>query len=196
MVSWRRSLVLVVAVVVVSALLAGCGGGGEEPSAVTVAQTTPTSTTTTEATTTTVSAEAAVEQAFYEQWDAFIEILSDPDPGNPLIDRYFTGRARETLLDTISSDVRNGYVTKRPEDPQLFRVMPLEIELDSEDSARLRACVVDGLVLKVRETGEVVNDEVATVESRNTFVLEGGRWKLEQSVRESRVEGVGGCALD
>ena len=104
--------------------LAACGGGDGEPSAATVAPTpTSESTTTTEATTTTTttsSVEAAVEQAFYEQWDAFIEILSDPDPANPLIDRYFTGRARETLLDTISSDVRDGYVTQRPSDPALF----------------------------------------------------------------------------
>lgn len=190
MVSWRRSLVLVVAV----GLLAGCGGGGEEPSAVTVAQTTPTSTTTTESTTTTVSAEAAVEQAFYEQWDAFIEILSDPDPANPLIDRYFTGRARETLLDTISSDVRNGYVTRRPEDPQLFRPTIVRIVVDSDTTARVEECLVDGLVLMNAGTGEVVNDAVITSEITNTFVREGGTWKLEHALQRNRVEGVGGCA--
>lgn len=174
--SWRRSRVLAVA----GALLAGCGGGDGEPSAVTVAETTPTSTTTTEATTTTVSAEAAVEQAFYEQWDAFIEILSDPDPANPLIDRYFTGPARESLLDAISRFVSDGVSAKRPDDRAQFQPTVRAVHLESRTRAVVIECTIDGIQQVDRRTGTVIDSDVAQVHGKLVFEYSGGQWRVAE----------------
>ncbi|MDZ7674592.1 MAG: hypothetical protein U5K30_05940 [Acidimicrobiales bacterium] len=91
--AWSRiGACLLAAITVVGA----CSGNDDDASPVTVdpdSTTTSETTTTTESTTTTENPEAAVEQAFYAQWDAFVEILEDPDPANPLIEEHFTGQA-------------------------------------------------------------------------------------------------------
>ncbi len=85
-------------VLIVILALAACGGD-DASSSTTTTMPSPESTTTatTAAPTTTEDPTAAVEQAFYDQWDAFVEITGHPDVRNPLIDRYFAGKAKEAL---------------------------------------------------------------------------------------------------
>lgn len=175
---WRRTMhILAVAGVVATA----CGGGEGAPSAVTVPEASSTTSTTAPATTepaTGPSAEAAVEQAFYEQWDAFIEILSDPDPANPLIDRYFTGPAREQVLDAVSEFVARGHVARLPADPKKFELTVETIDLVSARRAEVVECVVDGLTVVEAGSGETVNDAVSVLRIREVFVFEDDYWKV------------------
>ena len=181
-----------------AAVLLGACGGDDDASGVTVPEdevTTSTSTTTGSTTTTTdpdADVKEAIEQAYYDQWDAYIEILSDPDPTNPLIEQHFTGAARERLLDSIAEDVRAGIVTRRPDNPDNFRADIIDVSL-AEEQATVISCLVDGLVQVDRTTGAVVNDAVATLKIETSMVLEDQNWKLEDSVRLSRLEGATSC---
>lgn len=173
------------------ALVVGaCGGDDDDTSNVTVPADTSTteSTTTTEPATTSTTEDpaAAVEAAFFAQWDAFVAILGNPDPANPLIDRHFTGEARESLLDSISDFLQEGKRAQRPADPAHFSPAVLEVVVEGE-TAVLFECTVDGIVVVDAESGEVLNDEVSTYALRNEFRFEGGAWKLS-ATREPTAE--------
>ena len=91
------------ACVLAGAFLAGACSGDDDTSSVTVPdETTSTSTTATSTTSTTADPTAAVEQAFYDQWDAFVEIRSDPSPPTPWIDEILLVPPGRRLLDSIS----------------------------------------------------------------------------------------------
>ncbi len=196
--SWRRAVGMAVAAVALVAT--GCGDDDAVTSPVTVPDTrgeTPTSTTsTTAAAQEDGDAEVIgqIEAAYFAQWDAFVEILGDPDPANPLIDQHFAGAAKETLLDSIARFLANGQVARRPEDPSLFVPRVESVELQSEERAELIECLVDGLQLVDRETGEVVNDTVSYLRVRNEFQLLDDMWKVVDTEIIDRLEGASECA--
>ncbi|WP_436793883.1 hypothetical protein [Actinospongicola halichondriae] len=166
------------------ALAAGACAGDDDASPDVTVDPTESSTTTTsmaESTTTTEDPRVAVEQAFFDQWDAFVEILEDPDPANPLIDQFFTGAARDSILDTISEFIRDGKRARLPDDPKDFSPKVVEVSVDSTTSATLFECTVDGIVIVDVATGAPTNDSVSTYEARNTFELVDGEWKLAGS---------------
>lgn len=163
------------------ALLVGACTSDDEPSDSTVAPdetTVPESTTTEATTTTTEDPAAAVEQAFFDQWDAFIEILEDPDPSNPLIDEFFAGAARDQVLDIVSRYIAEDKVAARPDDPADFAPSIVSVQLVGGDSAVVVECTVDGTKIVQRSTGNVLNDNLDVNHFENTFELIDGRWKL------------------
>ncbi|MGK2928989.1 MAG: hypothetical protein ACSLFO_05365 [Acidimicrobiales bacterium] len=181
---------------VTAALFAGaCGGDDASDDAgdvtVPVDESSTTSSSTTEPTTTTEDPKAAVEQAFYDQWDAFVEISSAPDIEHPLIDQHFTGEAKEALLDGVSRLLADGEGFRLPEDQSSFHPRVVKIEMTSEDQATVFECTVEGLVIFNRTTGDVVNDSVADYERRNEFKLVNDRWLVSETVELA--EGEPGC---
>ena len=168
-----------------AAILLGACSGDDDATGVTVPddEVTTSTTTTTGSTTTDPDAEvkAAIEQAYHDQWDAYIEILSDPDPTNPLIEQHFTGAAKERLLDLVSAFIRDGYIARLPTEPSLFQPQIQRLAVDG-DEATVIECTVDGLMKVRRATGEIVDDEVLKAHLANTFVLSDGRWKVESTV--------------
>lgn len=163
------------------ALLAGACTSDDEPSDSTVAPdetTAPESTTTEATTTTTEDPTAAVEQAFFDQWDAFIEILEDPDPSNPLIDVFFAGAARDQVLDIVSRYIAEDQVAARPDDPADFAPSIIATHLVGNNSAIVEECTIDGTKIVQRSTGEVLNDNLDVNHFENTFELIDGRWRL------------------
>ena len=127
-----------------------CAGGDDSASSVTVPATEPTTTSTTAASTTTTTEDpkAAVEQAFYDQWDAFVEILGDPDPRNPLIDKYFTGEAREQLCSTACPRLCSIGTAFRccPTIRTIFKPRIVKIDHLCEPTAVVFECTIEGLV--------------------------------------------------
>lgn len=172
-----------------------CGDDDSGASNATVPDDRPTTETTRSTTSTTEEPEAEiraeVEDAYYAQWDAFVEIFSDPDPANPLIDEHFTGAAREQVLNSIGSEIANGTITRPPEDDENFQFLVESIEILGESEAVVIDCLVDGLVAVDRSTGQVLNDRVVSLRTRNTFRLEDGHWKISDTeVLEELGEGV------
>lgn len=172
-------------------LLSACGGGGGGTSSATVPADGTTSTTARRTTTTTTDPDAAireeVEQAYFAQWDAFVEILETPDPNNPLINDHFTGVARERVLDVVSEFVARGYVARRPDDQSLFRPAIQRVEV-AGDRALVVECTVDGLLKVDLSSGAIVDDDVSTAHLANWFVRRGGVWKVESTDQASAGE--------
>ncbi len=157
---------------------AACGGGADDPSSATVPATEPTTTSTTAApTTTTEDPAAAVEQAFYDQWDAFVEIAGDPDVTNPLIDEYFTGRAKEGVLDGVSKLIAGGEAIRLPDDASRFRPTIDRTVIQSPTDAVVFECTIDGLVVYEVAPVKSSNDAVEVLGQRNDFKFIDGRWK-------------------
>lgn len=68
------------------------------------------------------------------------------------------------------------------------------VEID-RDHAVVQECVVsDGVIIR-RDTGEVVNDEVATHNVRGELLRVDGAWRVSAAELIQRWEGVAGCAL-
>lgn len=196
--SWRRVAGLAVAAVALVAT--GCGGDDAVTSPVTVPDTrdeTPGTSDPADGDDGEDDEQAEmipeVEQAYLAQWEAYVEILSAPDPANPLIDQHYTGSAREQLLDTISDDIANGYVTERPANPEHFSVDVDSVQIAGGDRAVVLSCLVDGLVLKQADSGGVLNDDVASIAYRTEMVFEDGRWKISEAEEVEREEGADGC---
>lgn len=175
-------------------VVAACGSGGtttaptgdgSDPAAVTTeAGPSPPATlrTTTTSVPTTADPLVAVEQAFHDQWDAYLDVLEAPDITDPLIDEHFTGRAREHLADRVSEFLAEGKVAVRPEDPDELVPRIVGMRLESPTVAHVFECTVDGVRIIDARTGEVRNGTVITLEARNTFHLVDGRWKLANLV--------------
>ncbi len=168
------------------ALVAGaCAGDDDASPDVTVD---PTATTAAvedppETTTTTADPRVAVEQAFYDQWDAYLEIVGDPDVSNPLIELTYTGTARDGVIDGISALREAGTAIRRPDDPQLFTPRIVETRRVSATEYLVFECTIQGLVLFEREAGTVLDDAVANYERKNTLVLDDQAWKVSDTVR-------------
>lgn len=180
-------------------VLLGACGGDDDASGVTVPadEATTTTATTDPSTTTDPDAEAkeAVEQAYYDQFEAFVTILSRLDPSDPLIDAHYAGRQKEQTLDAIAKNIADGTALQAPDDPSRLQADVLSVDVgDDGTTARLVACVVDGIVVVRRDSREVVNDAVVTLRLQHDFVLDSGRWKVTQTERLERKEGVHECA--
>lgn len=176
------------------ALLVGACTSDDEPSASTVAPdetTVPESTTTEPTTTTTEDPAAAVEQAFFDQWDAYLEIVGDPDPANPLIDQHFSEEAKDAVLDGLSKLVEEGLAIRLPEDEANFEPRIVETQVLSPTTAAVFECTLEGLVIYRPETGEIVDDAVSEFESRNDFELVDGQYVVT-STRDIQ-DGEPGC---
>jgi hypothetical protein len=199
MVHVRHRLALLVAAALLVGACSADEGGEASPATVavedeaTTAAATPTTTTTT---TVVDAAVAAVERAYFEQWDAFVEIFSDPDPSNPLIDRYFAGTARETILDSIARDIRDNVITRLPENPSDFRPAIESLAMDSSETATVIECLVDGLVAVDRVNGTVLNDDVVVLRVTNAFQLIDAQWKVTSIRVLEELQSADECAIN
>ena len=175
------------------ALFAGaCGGGADDTSSVTVPATepttAPTSTTTSEPTTTTEDPKAAVEQAFYDQWDAFVEIVARPDPTRPADRRVLHRRGAGTLLDGMSQLIarRRGDPTSGGSERSSGRELSNRIQSIADDGAVVFECTVDGLVVSTSSTRASRRRRRSTTrQQRNEFELVDGMWKVANLTRSS-----------
>ena len=179
---------------VAGALVVGACSGDDVASDVTVApdQTTAPETTTTEAITTTTEDPAdAVEQAFFDQWDAYLDIVGDPDTANPLIDQHFTAGAKDAVLDGVSALIADGLAIRLPDDEADFEPRIVGAQVLSPTTAVVFECTLEGLVIYRQDTGEIVDGAVSEFESRNDFELIDGRYVVT-STRDIE-EGEPGC---
>ena len=69
------------------------------------------------------------------------------------------------------------------------------LEVDGDHAVVQECVVVDGVIVR-RDSGEIVNDDVATHNTRGELVRVDGVWKVSSARLIQRWEGVAGCALD
>lgn len=191
-------LLAVVALVVLSAC-----GRNETAAPPTTTTTTPApssslgTTTTTEATTTTVSVDAteqAVLAAYDGYFDAILKANDPPDQSSPVLREYATGEAFQSVFEAAQANRLAGRSLRLPEGSVTeHRAEVISIE---GGEATVRDCAVDDVLVVRTDTGEVLNDAVATQLRTATLIQEEGSWKVSFTELEERWEGIAGCALE
>lgn len=164
--------------------------------------TTTTSTTTTEATPVTSSTSPPSGQSVEDEiiaryigyWDArFAANSGTPNPDDPALRDYATGAQLDAVIAETRANLDQGLAFRPAANPSdIQRVSVVEVE---GDHAVVQECVVsDGVIIR-RDTGEVVNDDVATHNVRGELVRVDGVWRVTAARLVQRWEGVAGCAL-
>lgn len=208
---WRlgRSLV---ALLVVASLAASCGGDDDPPAASDQPTSTIShaidgssatsgagSTTTTSATnvTSTTGGAASPEQEVIDRYVAYWEARfaansGTPNPDEPALREYATGAQLDAVVTETQRNLDNGLALRRRNDPaNIRRVTVVSIE---GDHAIVQECFVDdGLVVR-SDTGEAVNDTIATHNVRGELERVDGAWRVAEARLIQRWEGVAGCA--
>jgi len=157
------------------------------------------STTSTAATATTSSPPSqAVEDEiiarYISHWEARFTANSDtPDPDDPALREFATGEQLETVVNETRANLEQGLAFRHAASPSGFQRVTV-IEVDG-DHAVVQECVVADAVIVRRDTGEVVNDAVATHNVRGELLRVDGVWKVVSARLVQRWEGVAGCAL-
>lgn len=198
----RQASRVVVAVVVLAALLlAGCGDDdrSEASAPTTEAQATSSSssTSTTAATSTTepvTSAEQEIIDRYVGYWEArFAANRGTPNPDDRALREYATGEQLQAVIAETRANLEQGLAFRRADDPHDFQQVTV-VEVDG-DRAVVQECVVSDGVIVRRDTGEVVNDEVATHNVRGELQRVDGVWRVSAARLIQQWEGVAGCAL-
>ena len=210
--SHSRTALVSLVVAALAFLVVGCGDDDEPAASTTtasVATSTSTSSTTTvpgsDSTTTTAdetptttapgtTPEQEVIDRYVGYWNARLEANSGtPDPSHPALADFATGAQLDAVVAETQSNLDDGLAFRRAEDPHGFqKVTVIEIE---GDRATVQECVVSDEVIYRRDTGEIVNDAVATHNVRGEMQRVDGVWKLAEARLLQSFEGVAACAL-
>lgn len=141
------------------------------------------------------AAEQEVIDRYIGYWDARTAANTGvPNPADPALAEFATGEQLEAVVTETQANLDGGFAFRAAERPANFREVRV-VSIDG-DVAVVQECVVDDQVIFRRESGEVVNDEVATRNVRGELSRVDGRWRLARAELVQRWEGVGGCALD
>lgn len=206
----RRALIAGLAIVLASALV-GCGDDEEPASATSTTAGTTSSTASTSSSTSTSStstttdptaetdpgstAEDEVIARYLGFWAARQEANTGvPDPNHPGLAEFATGAQLESVIAETTTNLDQGVAFRPAADPHDFqRVRVVGI---NGTRAVVQECVVSDGVVYRRDSGEVVNDDVATHNVRGELLLVDGRWRVSSAQLIQSHEGVAGCALE
>lgn len=199
----RTSLVAALAAALI---VSACGSSGDtdgasttvEESSTTTSSTSTSSTTSSSSTTTTTVAPEDDEQAIIDQylgfWDARFEANSEPvNPDLPALADFATGAQLENVIAETQRRQDNGLAVRLPDDSVGDR--RVKVASVDGDEAILLDCATNDTVLYRVDTGEVVDDSVATRSIEATMRLVDGIWRLAGSRELQKWEGVAGCAV-
>ena len=141
-----------------------------------------------------MSAEQQVVDRYVAYWEARLAANSGtPNPQHPALAEYATGAQFAAVTAETEQNLDEGLAFRPRESPaNVHRVRVVSIE---GDRAVVQECFVDdGLVVR-RDTGEVLNDEVATQNVRGELTRVDGVWRVSKAELIQEWEGVAGCAL-
>lgn len=199
----RRSAVVAAAISVL--LVAGCSSSGDTDDATTTvpesSSTTPsssTSSTTSSSSSTTTSAPEDDEQAIVDQylgfWDARFEANSEPvNPDLPALADFATGAQLDNVIAETQRRKDSGLAVRLPDNSVGER--RVKVASVEGEEALLLDCATNDTVLYRVDTGEVIDDSVATRSIEATMRLVDGKWRLAGTRELQKWEGVAGCAV-
>lgn len=116
-----------------------------------------------------------------------------PDPDDPAMATVATGEALQALVDETARRLDDGLAIRAGE-AGLADIRVGFIEA-AATTASVSVCSVDDGVIYRVDTGEVLNDAVATHNYQVDLELVDGVWLTNRVVRLQQWEGVAGCAL-
>ncbi len=143
---------------------------------------------------------ASVEQEVLAAWRGYGEALDEvnretPDPDDPLLARYATGKTLESVRAAAARNRDEGIVTALP--PDSVSQQWAEVLSVDGDTARIRSCEVDDRLVVDAETGEALTPpHVSTLLLEVTLVREHGAWKVAHGGVVEEWDGIAGCALE
>ena len=116
-----------------------------------------------------------------------------PNPDDPALREYATGRQLEAVITETRSNLDRGLAFRPANDPVGFqRVEVVGIE---GGHAVVQECVVTDGVIFDRTTGEIVDDGVSTQNVRGELDRVDGVWRVSAARLVQQWEGVAACAL-
>jgi hypothetical protein len=198
----RRNAVVAAAISVL--LVAGCSSSGDDDNTTTTIRessstTTPSSTssTTSSSSSTTIAPEDD-EQAIVDQylgfWEARFEANSEPvNPDLPALADFATGAQLDNVIAETQRRKDSGLAVRLPDDSVGER--RVKVASVEGDEALLLDCATNDTVLYRVDTGEVIDDSVATRSIEATMRLVDGKWRLAGTRELQKWEGVAGCAV-
>jgi hypothetical protein len=195
---------------VLAAVLAACGDDDAPEASVTTTETPATSSTsstvpvstideddgpsTTEPASPATSTEQEIIDRYIGYWDArFAANSGTPNPDDPALREYATGDQLDAVIAETRTNLEQGVAFRRADDPAEFQRVTV-VEVDG-DRAVVQECVVSDGVIVRRDTGAVVDDDVATHNVRGELEQVDGVWRVSAARLVQRWEGVAGCAL-
>lgn len=190
---WRPASSWLACLATVMLLMACTSGDDDEKSSVSTSSK-PTTTTEPAATTTTyATVEDEISSRYRAFWDARFAASSPPDPDDSALREYATGEQLDHVVAEIRSHRDNGVAFRHAETPANFR--KIEVVNVSDTTAVIQECVVSDDVVYRPESGEIVDDRVATYNLRGEMTKVDGVWRLSKATAVQRWDGVAGCAL-
>lgn len=138
-------------------------------------------------------AEQEIINRYIAFWDArFAANTGTPNPVDPALEEHATGTQLQAVIAETQANLDQGLAFQARPDPASFR--RVTIVMVSGDQAVVQECFVDdGLVIQ-RDTGDVVNDTIATHSVRGELTRTDGAWRVSGTRLIQRWEGVAGCA--
>lgn len=207
---FHRGASMAAAVGVLVAVLAACGDDDAPGASATTTEPPATSSTSTRASTSTTdeddgpsttepaspatSAEQEIIDRYVAYWHArFAANSGTPNPDDPALREYATGEQLDAVIAETRTNLEQGVAFRRADDPAEFQRVTV-VEVDG-DRAVVQECVVSDGVIVRRDTGAVVNDDVATHNVRGELERVDGVWRVSAARLVQQWEGVAGCAL-
>lgn len=139
------------------------------------------------------TAEDEIIARYIGYWEArFAANSGTPDPDDPALRDFATGAQLEAVIAETRANLEQGLALRQADEPIDFQQVQV-IEIDG-DRAVVQECVVDDLVVVRRESGEVINDAIATHNVRGELQQVEGAWRVSEARLIQRWEGVAGCA--
>ncbi len=151
----------------------------------------PTTTKPQRTTTTTNPDEAAVRRVAEEWHAAALRLAANPDPADPALRRYLTGDLLGRYEADLARRAKDGLVVRAP--PDSVAKYTIEEVRVTGDSATLRECSIDDLLLVSKKSGEVLDDEVVTSELETVAKKVNGDWRLARRMTRREWKGVARC---
>jgi hypothetical protein len=126
-------------------------------------------------------------------WNArFAANSGVPNPDDPALRDFATGDQLATVIAETRSNLEQGLAFRRAANPAGIQNVTI-VTVDG-DHAVVQECVVsDGVIIR-RDTGAVVNADVATHNVRGELARVDGVWKVSSAQLVQRWDGVAGCA--
>jgi len=132
--------------------------------------------------------------AYIAYWDArFAANSGVPNPQDPALARYATGRQLEAVTAETQTNLDAGRALRRSPNPA--NVRRVTVASVAGDAAVVQECFVDDGQVIERATGRVLNDAVATHNVQADLLRVDGQWRVSAATLIQRWEGVAGCAL-
>ncbi|GMU79288.1 MAG: hypothetical protein AMXMBFR46_20810 [Acidimicrobiia bacterium] len=126
-------------------------------------------------------------------WEARLAANRDvPNPDDPGLRDFATGDQLERVVAETRANLEQGLAFRPAGSPR--GILRVWVVVSAGYPAVVLACVVAVGVIVRRDTGEVVDDTVATHNVRGELVRVDGSWKVSSTQLVQRWEGVAGCA--